>query len=58
MDIMLTVVLVAFFALVVTAMHLHLTRRPPVPLVLRTTDDINAEFFRIIEREGLRDLAM
>ena len=58
MDTLLSIVLVGFFAAVVTAMHLHLTTRPPAPLALLTTDDIDAEFFRIIEREGLRDLAL
>jgi hypothetical protein len=51
---LLAIILVACFAAVVTAMHLHLTRRPLGPLALGSTDDIDAEFFRIIEREGLR----
>jgi hypothetical protein len=36
-------------------MHLHLTARPSVPITLRSAADIDAEFFRIIDREGLRE---
>jgi hypothetical protein len=42
MDTMLPIVLVAFFA-VVTAMHMHLTSRRPLPMTLWTADDIDAE---------------
>jgi hypothetical protein len=55
---LLAIVLVAFFAAVVTAVHLHLTAPRPAPVTLRPTDDIDAEFFRIIDREGLRDLTI
>jgi hypothetical protein len=54
MDTLLTIGLIASSAAVVAAMHLHLTARTPVPITLRSTADIDAEFFRIIDREGLR----
>ena len=54
MQTLLAIVLVACFAAVVTAMHLHLTSRPLTPLPLGSIDDIDAEFFRIVEREWLR----
>ena len=55
---LLTMLLVAFSAALVTAMHLHLTTTRPGAMALWTTDDVDAEFFRIIDREGLRDLSM
>jgi hypothetical protein len=55
MDTLLTVGLIGSAMAAVTALHLHLTVRPPEPAPVRLMDDIDAEFFRIIEREGLRD---
>ena len=58
METVLSFGLFAFGAALVTAMHLHLTGRPPAPVTGITDwpiDDIDAEFFRIIEREGLRE---
>ncbi|MGH9012316.1 MAG: hypothetical protein ACRDYF_21095 [Acidimicrobiia bacterium] len=55
MDTLLTVGLISSLVAAVTAMHLHLTARPPEPAPVRLIDDIDAEFFRIIEHEGLRD---
>jgi hypothetical protein len=55
MDMLLTTGLIGFLAVAVTAMHLHLTARPPEPAPVRRMDDIDAEFFRIIEHAGLRD---
>ena len=55
---LLTLGLIGSAMAAVTALHLHLTARPlePVePEPVRLMDDIDAEFFRIIEREGLRD---
>jgi hypothetical protein len=37
-------------------MHLHLTTRRPEPVLVRATDEIDAEFFRIIAREQLWDI--
>ena len=54
METVLTVGFIGFCAAAVTAMHLHLTARPPAPVTVRRNDDIDAEFFRIIDREGLR----
>lgn len=54
METVLTIGFVGFFAAAVTAMHLHLTARPPAPVTVQPSDDIDAEFFRIIERAGLR----
>jgi hypothetical protein len=56
MQTVLAIVLFACFAAMVTAMHLRLTSRPLTPMPLGSIDDIDAEFYRIIEREGLRDL--
>jgi hypothetical protein len=53
---LLTVGLIGSFIAVVTAIHLRLTARPPEPIPFRTTDDIDAEFFRIIDREWRRDI--
>jgi len=67
METLLSIGLIAFCAALVTAMHLHLTtRRPTATVTIRpiepgnahdvaVVDDIDAEFFRIIEREGLRE---
>lgn len=55
METVLSIGLIAFFAAVVTAMHLHLTTRPTAPVTVPPTDDIDAEFFRIIDRERLRE---
>ncbi|HZI38462.1 MAG TPA: hypothetical protein VFF24_09160 [Acidimicrobiia bacterium] len=55
MDTLLTIGLIGSLAVAVTAMHLHLTAGPLEPAPVRRMDDIDAEFFRIIEQEGLRD---
>jgi len=54
MDTLLTLGLIGAFLAAITAMHLHLTARPPQPVLDRPTDEIDAEFFRIIAREQLR----
>ena len=56
MDTLLTVSLIGSFMAAVTAIHLHLTARPPDPVLVQRMDDIDAEFFRIIHRERLRDI--
>jgi hypothetical protein len=55
METLLTVGLIGSLAAAVTAMHLHFTARPIEPAPARRMDDIDAEFLRIIEHEGLRD---
>ncbi len=55
MDALLTAGLIGSVTAAVVAMHLHLTARPPQPAVVRPMDDVDAEFFRIIDRERLRD---
>ena len=55
MDALLTIGLIGSFTAAVAAMHLRLTARPPEPVLVRPMDDIDAEFFRIIDRERLRD---
>jgi hypothetical protein len=40
----------------VAVMHLHLTARTPEPVLDRPMDDLDVEFFRIIDREWLREL--
>ena len=55
MDALLTIGLIGSFTAAVVAMHLRLTARRPEPLFVRTMDDIDAEFFRIISAERLRD---
>jgi hypothetical protein len=55
MDTLLTVGLIGSFMAAVAAIHLHLTARPPEPVPVRLMDDIDVEFFRIIEHERLRD---
>jgi hypothetical protein len=56
METLLTVGLIGSFMTAVAAMHLHLTARPPEPVLVRPMDDVDAEFFRIIKREWLREL--
>ena len=56
MDTLLTLGLVGSLTAAVTAMHLHLTARRPEAVLVRGTDDIDAEFFRIIDREQLWDI--
>ena len=56
MDTLLTLGLVGSLTAAVTAMHLHLTARRPEAVLVRRTDDIDAEFFRIIDREQLWDI--
>ena len=55
MDTLLTVGLIGSVMAAVAAMHLHLTARPPEPVRVRPMDDIDLEFFRIVEHERLRD---
>ena len=54
MDTLLAVGLIGTFMAALTAMHLHFTARPSEAVQVRPTDDIDAEFFRIIDREQLR----
>jgi hypothetical protein len=56
MDTLLTIGLIASLLAALTAMHLHLTARPAQTALTRPMDDIDAEFLRIVDREGLRDL--
>lgn len=55
MDALLTVGLIGSFMAAVVAMYLRLTTPPPEPVLVRPMDDTDAEFFRIIDRERLRD---
>jgi hypothetical protein len=55
MDALLTIGLIGSLTATVVAMHLHLTARRPEPVLVRPMDDIDAEFFRIISAERLRD---
>ena len=55
MDTLLTLGLVGSLTAAVTAMHLQLTARRPEAVPVRPTDDIDAEFFRIIAHEQLWD---
>jgi hypothetical protein len=55
MDVLLTLALIVCCMVAVIALHLRLTTPRPEPLLLRPADDADAEFFRIIDREGLRD---
>ena len=55
METLVTVALVGVCTTVLAAVHLRLTTRSPDPVTVRTTDDIDAEFFRIIGREWLRE---
>ena len=48
MGTLLTLGLVGSVTAAVTAMHLHLTARRPRAVLVGRTDDIDAEFFRII----------
>ena len=50
METLLTLGLVALIAAAVTAMHLRLTAPPTKPVTAWSTDDIDAEFLRIIDR--------
>jgi len=52
---LLTVTLAAVVGTAVTALHLRLTTRSPVPVTGWSAEDIDAEFFAIVEREGLRE---
>jgi hypothetical protein len=56
MEVVLTLALISLCMVAVTALHLRLTAPPPDTLLLRPTDDVDAEFFRIVDREGLRDI--
>ncbi len=55
METLVTVILIGICAAVLIAMHLHLTTRPAEPLTVRSTDAVDAEFFRIIRAEWLRE---
>jgi hypothetical protein len=55
METLLTVGLIGSFMAAVAAMHLYLTTPPPEPILVRPMDDIDVEFFRIIDDERLRD---
>jgi hypothetical protein len=55
MDALLSVGLIGSITAAVVAMHLRLTARPPEPVAVRPMDDIDDEFFRIVNREWLRD---
>jgi hypothetical protein len=48
MDTLLTLGVVGALLAAVTAMHLHLTARRLLPVLDRPSDEIDAEFFRII----------
>jgi hypothetical protein len=56
MDTLLTVGLIGALMAAVTAMHMYLTTPPPEPVLVRPMDDLDVEFFRIIDREWLREL--
>ena len=56
MAVMLTLTVIISCMVAVTALHLRLTAPRPEPVLIRRVDDVDAEFFRIIEREGLRDI--
>ena len=53
MQTLVTVILIGICMAVVIAIHLHLTARPGEPLIVPSTDDIDAEFFRIVGHEWL-----
>jgi len=55
MDTLLTIGLIGSCMAAVAAMHLHLTAPLPELASVRTIDDIDAEFLRIVEHERLRD---
>jgi len=55
METLVTVILIGICTAVLIAMHLHLTARPAEPLTVGSADEIDAEFFRIIRREWLRE---
>jgi hypothetical protein len=55
MDALLTVGLIGSFTAAVVTMHLRLTARRPEPVLVSPMDDVDAEFFRIINAERLRD---
>ncbi len=56
METLLTVGLIGVFMAAVVAMHLYLTIRKPEPVLVHPLDDLDAEFFRIIDREWLREV--
>ena len=56
MDTPLTVGLVGFLIAAVTALHLHLTAGTADSAPVPATDDVDAEFFRIIGREWRQDI--
>ena len=53
METLLTVALIGACTAALIAIHLRLTTRSFEPVTVCTTDDIDAEFFRIIDREWL-----
>jgi hypothetical protein len=50
MDTILSVGLIGAFLGAATALHLHLTTPPAKTVLDQSTDEIDAEFFRIIDR--------
>jgi hypothetical protein len=56
METPLTVGLIGFLIASVTAIHLHLTGGTPDPVPVPMTDDVDAEFFRIVDREWNQDI--
>ena len=56
MDALLTLGLIGSLMTAVIAMYLRLTARRPEAVVVGRSDDIDAEFFRIIDREQLWDI--
>jgi hypothetical protein len=56
MDVLLTLGLIGSCMAAVVALHLRLTAPPAELVTNRPTDDIDAEFFRIIDREQFPDV--
>jgi hypothetical protein len=51
METVVTAILIGICTAGLIAMHLHLTAAPAEPLTVPSTDEIDAEFFRIVRRE-------
>jgi len=51
MEALLTIALIGTCTAALIAMHLHLTARPPDAVRLLPSEDVDAEFFRIVGRE-------
>jgi hypothetical protein len=54
MDTLLTLGLIGAFMAATVAIHVTLTAQPPEPVPARSTDDLDAELFRIIDDARLR----